>query len=247
MKEKRLARYGKFVLLLLVCGLAGGVASFTMSVTSSHLSAVVSNLLGFCRRNGPLLIIAVSCILFAGFLLFYLRAKKYLATVQDDDASGKADTAICVAQVFTTAGQISLIILMGLWMRKDQLESLKAFFLNTVLTVVLVLVFNGLEMMTVGLQKKLSPNKKGDPLKFSFDREWIESCDEAEKYVAYAAAFRTFLILKWAFALTLGALLLLQLTFDTGFLPVAVVGFLWLIHTVSYSYFSLKFFRTRLP
>lgn len=244
MKEKRFIRYGKFVLLLLVCGLAGGLASFTMSASGDHLSAVAKNALAFCRLNATPIICIVSAVLFAWFLLFYLKAKKGIAAGQDDDGDQRTDTAICFAQVITTVTQIFLITFMGIWMH---FEAMKALILPSIVTVVLVLLFNGLEAITVGLQKKRTPGRKGDPLKLTFDRDWIESCDEAEKYVAYAAAFRSFLILKWVFALSLAVLLLLQLVFGTGFLPVATVGFLWLVHTVSYTFYSLKFYRSPLP
>lgn len=57
--------------------------------------------------------------------------------------------------------------------------------------------------------QKIYPDKKGDPTSLKFPKQWLESCDEAEKECIYQASYKGYLtVMKWAPILTFVALIL---------------------------------------
>lgn len=82
--------------------------------------------------------------------------------------------------------------------------------------------------------KLINPEKRGNLFSFDFNKEWIESCDEAQKFAMYKASFKahrtvnnTCLIL-WIFTLICG------LGFKTGIMPIACVSIIWLVDIIVY-------------
>ena len=90
------------------------------------------------------------------------------------------------------------------------------------------------------LEKELNPEKKGNIFDFSFYKEWLGSCDEAEKTVAYKSGFRAYTTAQyvclglWLFC-TIG-----QFAFDTGILSVVCVTIIWLTLVCTYLFEHLR-------
>ena len=108
------------------------------------------------------------------------------------------------------------------------IAGLVLFFLN----IILLAVF---QKLSVDLVKKINPEKRGNIFDTEFNKNWLASCDEAEKkmiyeasYMAYRAASTACLVL-WL--LTLMAMLL----FDTGILASACVFVIWLTLILAYT------------
>ena len=77
-------------------------------------------------------------------------------------------------------------------------------------------------------------DKKGDPTSLKFPKQWLESCDEAEKECIYQASYKGYqTVMKWAPILTFVALIL-HMFFDTGILAIVMTSVIWLVTSVTY-------------
>ena len=93
---------------------------------------------------------------------------------------------------------------------------------------------------TVDQVKKLNPEKKGNTLDMHFQKDWMDSCDEAERQAIGQAAMAA---MKTVSTVCLALWLLTSLGcffFGTGLLPVFCVVAVWLAQSVSYNLACLR-------
>ncbi len=79
--------------------------------------------------------------------------------------------------------------------------------------------------------------KKGEVCSWSFDREWLASCDEAERMLMYRSSYRTFQMMKNLMPVMEGAALFGKIFMGTGNFPIVLVSLIWAAQTGSYCYF----------
>lgn len=70
-----------------------------------------------------------------------------------------------------------------------------------------------------------------------FQKQWLESCDEAEKMLIYQSGYRTYCFMSVLLPFLTVVTMLGHLFYNTGLLAIFVVGFLWIAMVSSYCYF----------
>lgn len=88
---------------------------------------------------------------------------------------------------------------------------------------------------SIELVKKLCPEKQGDLLDMNFQRKWLSSFDEGEKYMAYRCGFNAYKNASTACLIMWVICFGLQFIFNTGVMPVIAVGIIWAVLAVSYA------------
>ena len=86
----------------------------------------------------------------------------------------------------------------------------------------------------VKLEKQINPEKRGSVFDVKFQKQWLESCDEAEKEMVYQSAYKAYMALGKMIQILLCATMILHLVFHTGILAVIVVGVIYLTMTLTY-------------
>ena len=95
----------------------------------------------------------------------------------------------------------------------------------------------------VKLEKQINPEKRGSVFDVKFQKQWLESCDEAEKLMVYRCGFRAYQVgNKVCMGLWLVALFL-QLWADTGLFPVLSICVIWLSMVAAYVLASIRLER----
>lgn len=94
--------------------------------------------------------------------------------------------------------------------------------------------------------QRVYPGKKGDPSSRKFQKEWLASCDEAERSVIYQSAYRSYVTANRALPLLLVVAMLGHLLFDTGVMAVALLASAWLIVLISYLNSCVKIRKEKL-
>ena len=85
-----------------------------------------------------------------------------------------------------------------------------------------------------------NPEKKGRIFNFNFQKEWLGSCDEAERLVEYKSGFRAYMIGQyvciglWLFCI-IG-----QFTFDIGIMPIICLTIVWLTLVCTFLFEHLR-------
>ena len=93
----------------------------------------------------------------------------------------------------------------------------------------------------VDLTKKLYPEKRGSVYDVKFEKKWFESCDEAERTAIGQAAYHAYKATNMTCLLLWMVLVIGNMLFDFGLMPIAVVTLIWLISTVSYCLHAMKY------
>ena len=100
-----------------------------------------------------------------------------------------------------------------------------------------------LEAALVSQIQKADPMKKGDIGSLRFHRDWLESCDEAERLGIYKASYKSFQVMNSLCPVMEAAALLGKIMFDTGNFPIILVTVLWAVQTGVYCFYSAQYDR----
>ena len=115
---------------------------------------------------------------------------------------------------------------------------------NNKMLIISVFMFNIfsssiLEIITIRFIQKLDNRLKGDPTSLRFSKDFIESCDEAEKLKIYKSAYHALQFTKNASLAFVVLTILCNLLLDTGGFPVFVSCSLMLANILSHSYYTI--------
>lgn len=103
-----------------------------------------------------------------------------------------------------------------------------------------------MQIRVVRLLQTLDPMKKGDPSDISFEKDWLASCDEAEREILYQASYHANRVLSVAImALTVLAVLC-HMMWNTGLFAVAVLAVLGILQTAVVQLYSLRLQKKKL-
>lgn len=108
------------------------------------------------------------------------------------------------------------------------------------LAIVYLTLLIALEVKAVQRTKAIFPEKQGDPLSSRFQKDWYQSCDEAERQQMGQCSYRAFQATGKGFLLVMVGMCLLscfQLVQPTWAL---VVGGLWLLQQMTYLWYANK-------
>lgn len=234
----------KFILILVLACLAGGVLGFCAAAFGLDALAGVFHSAGtvFSRRVAPWLQVLCVVLELAVCLPMYLTSKREAAAWdgEDEAVSDRIEKRMSVVIWIS-----SIILICALFLMTASyaggLEGNAALFFLSIAGFVLVMVETViLQQKLVDLCKRLYPEKQGSVYDVKFKKKWMDSCDEAEKiligkcaYKAYSAVNTACLVLWLVFTLT-------ALFLNTGFLPVLTVCIIWAVSQSVYCYWSIK-------
>lgn len=93
----------------------------------------------------------------------------------------------------------------------------------------------------INLEKELNPEKKGSVFDINFNDKWMESSDEAERFLTYKAAYRAFRMMQTVFPAAWIISLLGMITFETGLFPSILILALWMVMVCTYCINSIYY------
>ncbi|WP_195267443.1 DUF3169 family protein [Eubacterium sp. 1001713B170207_170306_E7] len=241
--------YLKFFTMIIICGFLGGLVGFLLNFPGFNVVDAVQLLQNNILIHGIYISSAGSALLMLITLLFYLSARntcKQLETNDSDELYEKADRLCDTGIIFANITLIFSFAFYGINVsgtaQNDSstslLWSLAAFLLPIIFCVVLQILF-------VNLTKRINPEKQGNPLDLNFQKVWMKSSDEAEKFILYKAAYKTFQIMQMAFLIVMMLLMFAALTTPIGAFPFIIIGLLWGLQSTLCCVFSMKLQKNR--
>lgn len=232
----------KYLLILAVSGMFGAALGAVMSSISDNSGAIWDKFMAFMSVIIPPAQWIVFLVLAAISIVLYFIALGYVKKLEknreDDDASQKANGLISLG---LTICSVTLILCYWLFGFSVTLPIGPGMLLLGTGAIALMLVYYSTYMAYgVKLVKRINPEKHGDPLDLKFQKNWIDSCDEAEKMVIYQAAYQSYqlvgMVLLGAWVVTV----MCSLFFGLGGYAVTVISVIWLTHTIGYQYYAMK-------
>jgi hypothetical protein len=86
----------------------------------------------------------------------------------------------------------------------------------------------------VNMEKKLNPEKQGNVLDVGFQKVWLDSCDEAQKMMAYQAGYVAYLGTNTACLVLMLAAFICAFSFHTDLTALVFVCIIWFVNNMSY-------------
>lgn len=99
--------------------------------------------------------------------------------------------------------------------------------------------------LTVDIEKKLNPEKRGNALDFQFRKVWMSSCDEAERLIVYRAGYQAFLSTNLVCLILCIVTFIFTFLFKTDIMGFVYVCMILLVNNVSYMTRAAKLERRR--
>ncbi len=99
--------------------------------------------------------------------------------------------------------------------------------------------------LTVDIEKKLNPEKRGNALDFQFHKVWMSSCDEAERLIAYRAGYQAFLNTNVVCLILCIVTFIFTFLFKTDIMGFVYVCMILLVNNVSYMMRAVRLERRR--
>ncbi len=198
----------------------------------------------------PCIFIAMLLIAGAVNLAFYLKSKNQFKVWdgEDEDSINQVEFNLSKVMLISNIVLIISYFLFGLWIYVSESQNVtldeKILKINSFVVVVLFVVsiiFSIIiQRCVVELEKKINPEKRGEILNMNFQKEWEQSCDEAEMTMVYKSAYKAFkatnntCVVLWVISII--CLMILK----TGILPILFVTVLWLVSTITYQIEAIK-------
>ena len=240
-KKKSPARiYVTFAVIIIICGLIGGIAGvaavsneFSVRNLGEQFNLMLASLGPWCYVPGFLLLV--------GATWYYFRGKRMIPqALEDDELFPQANLTFCRAMFLANLSTVSMFVAMALSYAASWGIGW------SVLLLVIHLVWGmSVQARIISATKQLFPEKQGNVFDFKFQRDWYQSCDEAEQQQIGQCSFQTYKVMTTIFPIIMAVLALLSVIDLVAPTYSLLVGGLWLVQQFVYNYTSLKLDKAR--
>ena len=229
----------KYLLVILCSAVVGGLLGFlTGWYGHSDLSAAFAEgMTAALRFVSPWAIPVCTLVLLgSGFVMYRAAKRDFAGWDGEDDAlmdalDRRLDWCLLLNTVTLLLDFFFLSVSTAGVFHSGELEPVyivAAF----IVSVFLVIVF---QQRVVDLVRRMNPEKQGSVYDLHFRKKWLDSCDEAERREIGEAAYRAFVVTNSVCPFLWLAMILLNMVFDLGLMPSAVVLLVWGCLQVSYT------------
>lgn len=258
--KSKMNTYIKYGLIMLVCITAGGIAgaflsSFDLNPVADAAKDVIRLIQAYIL---PVMAgLLVLSILFGEILLNRLSVLFDKVKDMSDEEGDKIEYRMEKMGAIGTTGMVffdvlAISVLMN-GFSVHYIESLKGensaliFLLAAMMIFIVIFFYSGLwSVRYVKKIQRICPEKKADPTSLKFQKQWLESCDEAEKEIIYQSSYKTYIFLSQFLPVLLCVTMIGHLLWNTGAMAVFVVGIVWLIMTWAYCRNCVKLQKSKI-
>lgn len=242
-KQENRRALPRFFITVLLFALLGGLGGFAVTVIgfSSLADWMAEGLEGMLAAAVPWGIPVSSLVLLGISLGQYRWAKGRYAhwDGEDEDTAERIEISLSYVLLFTALAVIlDFFFLSAAFLASMPLIPVLSFVVSVVLAMVL-------QQRAVDLTRRMNPEKQGSVYDPSFQKKWMDSCDEAEKAQMGQAAYQAF---RAAAGTCLGlwvVFTILNFSFDIGLLPALAVLAIFGVLQVTYCLTCIKLSRSK--
>lgn len=245
----------KFVIIMIVCLLAGGCLGFFGAMATDLLQGNITNIGKLLTQKYPFFqAYVMPWVLLVFTIICFILGKTWLKQAQNqiNTWDGEDDEHISIASSFldkvSTVSSVLIIVIQILFgLATYQLMILFDTVDNIYMTVIAIISYFAAITISicqsnkvVKLTKEFAPEKKGSVYDQKFHEVWYESCDEAERQIIGDASYKTMRFMIKTFSSLLSATAIIGMFIPIGLLCAFFIGLLWLIMTCYYSHTCTK-------
>ena len=229
--------YLRFAAIILVSGLIGALCGGLSDNFTVQLGAAAVAVNDFLYRIGLWLLAAgfVPAVISTGLLL---AARGPVARAQTDDAA--FERANCLLEQSMMAANLGFpwcVMSVGLGMAPAiRAEQLGPVGLGVLFVMIQVVWYTVLQARIIQAVKRVAPEKRGNVFDTRFQKDWYQSCDEAERQQIGNASYASFRLMCLVYPLVMVVLFLVGFRQLVHALWYLLLGGLWLLHIGSYQW-----------
>lgn len=237
----------KFILILVVAGVAGGCASFLVGYLTDGAGIALGGIKEPLAVAVPVAFVVCNILAAVVALAQCRRAKKQIRAWDGEDESIEQVERRLNYPLLLANGMMVLNFL--LFPISVEISENTAFgerygvILFPVCLAAFILGHVWIIAVTgkaVRLEQQINPEKRGNVLDTKFHKQWMNSCDEAEKFKIYQASYSGYRAGNTACLVMWLAAVFAQLWAGTGVFPVVCVCVIWMALMMGYMFSSMK-------
>lgn len=245
--EKKMNSYLKMILFMCLGGAIGAILGGSLIFWEDGMAGFLQAASGWIGANVAVILWVFTAATAVMSLVCYRQAERYIRRMDEEDDSlmEELDRGY---ELWSSAGMIVTSIFMCLSMvifafgfPVEEKDAAYRLLWSVVPFLATVLVCVAYQIAAVKQLRRKDPSKKGDAADLHFEKEWIESCDEAERMVVYKSSYKTFTMMKTFLMILLVIAMMGQLSFGTGMAAVVLLAVANIVMLSVYSVYSLRF------
>ncbi|MDY2939014.1 MAG: DUF3169 family protein [Fusicatenibacter sp.] len=246
-RKKRRNRNPFFMMVLIIlCGGAGGFLFGILQDQTDFLNMAGKGGEGLLKY-AAVLYMPMMFALIGIYLVFEFTAQRKIVSLEraeqcdcEDEEMDQLDRKIkicfelrsCVNMIYYTI--VMVLFANCFYYQEGGIKELLVFLAGIVLCPIFVI-------LQVQKQKKMDPRKKGTPMNKGFAKEWLESCDEAERQKIFQAGYYSHVFVMKAIVVVMGLMMVQAMFLESGMESVFAAALLLLLDIGANSYYSIKF------
>lgn len=245
----------KFAVRMILSLLAGAVFGFVTALCINTFKEHTTGTVKMILQKLPFIQLYVFPWLMLAFTVVCIIINEHFmkkGQIQIDTWDGEDDEYINIADLYlnrvSMISSIQVVVIHVLFavITYNLMENLQNGEDSAVTLIAVVIYLIGLissifqQSRLISLIKKYAPEKRGSVYDKKFHDVWLASCDEAEQYMIFEVAYKTFRFMNSVFSICLTIAIVAGMFFPIGILCAVMIGLLWLIMTWYYSKESMK-------
>ena len=239
----------KFVIILIVAFAIGMATSFVSNSLADKIDKdIISELKEIMRIAMPIIFIGSNIVVHIFCFAKYTKAKKLADNWDgwDEDVIDEAETVLGTALIPENILLVCNFFMFGATLyfadftAEGEIGNLAVTVVGMITFVIGLFFATLLQKLVVDAEKKINPEKRGNVLDTEFTKEWISSCDEAQKKIIHEAGFKAYQAANAVCTVMSVISMMGLMTFGTGLFPLVCVSIIWITLVVSYSVASAK-------
>lgn len=256
-KENNRKTFIIFITVMVVLYAAGYIVG--VLVAKGERNGSLEKMISFLKNDFvkviPPFYLLLSVVSFIIVFVLYMQCKmmykKLLANTEDDNLWDCLENKMNQPLIISNVMQIIDIFFFGciIWAaffvsygRNGGYESV-ILVIDSVFFFALIVINLVVSRGLIEIEKKLNPEKRGNVFAFKFNQVWMDSCDEAQKLIAYQAGYQSFKNTNLTCTIMWVLVFAGMFMFKTGVCPLLVVCIIWLVNSVSYMLRAAKLER----
>ena len=239
--------YTMFVFMIVL----GCVIGFILGVGGAFISDmyggdILGGLHQIFRAVVPVVYILMMMVCYGYSFYHYFKAKRMVTNWDgiDEEVLDKAEEIlgssmipnnimqVCNFFFYSAMTYISEVVILD--MESDIEKGLPMLAVAIGLFIFNIVVITVIQKLTIDLTKKINPEKNGNIFDKDFNKEWLASCDEAQKLMIYEAGYKAFQATQMACMVMWILALMGMMMFGIGIMPSVCVFVIWLTMTIAY-------------
>lgn len=251
-EKKKLNSYIKMILIMCAGGVIGACVGRGVLTWEDGLEGALQTASWWLGRYTAVILWGLAAIALIFGVVSYQKAERVIRQMDEEDDSLMealdhrydlwSSMGLALSSIILC---LDLVILAFGFPEKGSRPEAYQFFLAVPPFLVTALICIVYQIAAVKQVRKKDPSKRGDAADLRFEKEWIESCDEAERMVIYRASYKTFTMMKGFLLFLLVIAMMGQLSFGTGMTAVVLLAIGNIAMLIVYSVYSLRFGKTK--